>query len=144
MIALSDQPFANAPSTLVRFLPHGDATVKLELDTSSVGPFCHLQRLLALLRSTRMLGEEHHPTRVDLIGRMPSDQFRQVFAARLSVVSTLNRIENHVRILSAVRTSETADARRDSSLDRISLALVSLCHTGRPIWNIRKRSGGNR
>jgi len=44
----------------------------------------------------------------------------------------------------AVDPSSSADARRNSSVDRISLALVSLCHMGRPIWNIRKRSGGNR
>ncbi len=76
----------------------------------------------ALLRSTRMLGEElpHHPAGVDVIGRTPSDPFRQVFAARPSVASTLNRIENHVCILGAVRISETADARRDLSVDRIS------------------------
>lgn len=91
-----------------------------------------------------MLDEElpHHPGGVDFIGRAPSDPFRQVFAARPSVSSTLDRIESHVCILSAVRISETADVCRDPCVDRISFALVPLGNMSRPIQNIRKRAGG--
>lgn len=87
-----------------------------------------------------MLGEEvpHHSGGVDVIGGVPGDPFRQVFATRPDVASTLDGIENDVRIVSAICVSKTADAGSDSSFDRISLAVVSLRHMRLPLQNIRK------
>src|SRR5215472_2216046 len=92
-----------------------------------------------------MLAEElpHGCAGVDVIGRAPKDPSRQVFSARPGMASTFNGIENYVSIPSAVRVSETADARRDPNIARFSLALVSLGHMGRPLRNICKRVGGD-
>src|SRR4029077_10244807 len=89
--------------------------------------FSNSQSPLALLRSKRMLDEEfpQHPAGLALTGCAPNDPFRQGLAAWPGMASTLNGIENHVGILSAVRISETADARRDSSVDRVSFTLAS-------------------
>src|SRR5260370_40101247 len=79
-----------------------------------------------------MLDEDrpHHSGGVDVMGRAPNHRFRQVLAPWPGMASTLNRVENHVRILSTVRIFETADAGSDPSFHRISGTLVSPRHTG--------------
>jgi hypothetical protein len=79
-----------------------------------------------------MLDEElpNHSGDADLTGWVPNDPFRQELATWPGMTSTLNGIENHFRVVSAVRISETRDARRDSSVDRVSSTLVSPRHTG--------------
>ena len=60
-----------------------------------------------------MLDEKlpHQVGSADFTRRAPYDPFRQDLAARPSVAPTINGVENHVCVLSAVRVNETADAR---------------------------------
>lgn len=101
---------------------------------------------LALLPSARMLDEKfpHHAAGADLTGRAPKDPFRQGLATRPAMTSSLDGVENHVRILSAVRVRKAPNLRRNSSVAPIAFALVSRRHAGRPIRNTWKQSGRNR
>ena len=88
----------------------------------------------SLLWAALMLEEElpQEIGGVDFVSRAPSDPFWQGLTAWKGVASTVHSIENHVRILSAVRVFETVDARSNASIDRVSATLVAPRPTRHP------------
>jgi hypothetical protein len=91
----------------------------------------------SLLWAALMLDEElpQQIGGVDFVSRTPSDPFWQGLTAWKGVASTVHSVENHVRILSAVRVFETVDACCNASIDRVSATLVAPRPTRHPIPN---------
>src|SRR5437879_2076305 len=70
--------------------------------------------------------ERPHQARcVDTVAGAPDEPFRERLTTGPGVASSLNGIEHHRRVVSALRIFEAPDVRRDHGIDRIRSAPVS-------------------
>src|SRR5437660_5809509 len=72
---------------------------------------------LRLSKPMRTKERPHQARCVDAVARAPDEPLRQRLATGPGVASSLNRIEHHRRVVSAVRVFETRDVRRDHGID---------------------------
>jgi hypothetical protein len=84
----------------------------------------------------------HYCCGAHLIDCTASDQFRYVFAPWPGMASAFNRIQHHVRVLSAVRVGKTVDAWSNARVNGAPDAFVSLRQARRPFLNICKWKRG--
>src|SRR5882762_4605493 len=70
--------------------------------------------------------ERPHQARcVDTVAGAPNEPFRQRLATGPGVASSVNGIEHHRRVVSALRVFEARDVRCDHGIDRVRAAPVS-------------------
>src|SRR5437763_3078549 len=124
-LALKKMP----PMPMTRFTEPPDLSTKLLLPLRYASPV--LRPGLRLSKPMRTKERPHQARCVDTVARAPDEPLRQRLATGPGVASSLNGIEHHRRIVSALRVFQPIDVRGDHGIDRSRSAPVFVGPTRR-------------